>query len=119
MKKRKAGKINIVRAAIKGIQEKKGEQIICLNLKKIKNRVCDYFIICEANSTTQASAIARSVEHEIKKETGESPYHSEGFANSEWILIDYVGTVIHIFQHHVRHFYRLENLWADAEVKKY
>lgn len=105
--------------AVKGILEKKGKNITCLNLRNISNRVCDYFIICEGDSTTQVDAIARSVEEEIKKATGEKPYHSEGFENSEWILIDYVTVVVHIFQKEIRDFYNLESLWADAEVQEF
>lgn len=105
--------------AVKGILEKKGKNITCLNLKNIPNSVCDYFIICEGDSTTQVDAIAHSVEEEIKKATGEKPYHSEGFENSEWILIDYVTVVVHVFQKHIREFYNLESLWADAEVQEF
>jgi len=101
---------------IKGIQEKKGNEIVCLNLKKIHNAVCDYFIICHAESTTQVEAIANSVDFEVKKATGENPWHKEGFANAEWILIDYVNVVVHVFQKEMRDFYNLEKLWADAEI---
>lgn len=103
-------------AAVDGILEKKGKNISVLNLKEIPNRVCDYFIICQADSTTQVNAIAGSVEEIVKKKTGEKPYRSEGFENAEWILIDYVTVVVHIFQSHIRNFYNLEALWADAEV---
>lgn len=105
--------------AVKGILEKKGKNITCLNLRNISNRVCDYFIICEGDSTTQVDAIARSVEEEIRKATGEKPYHAEGFENSEWILIDYVTVVVHVFQKEIRDFYNLESLWADAEVQEF
>ncbi len=103
-------------AVVEGILEKKGKNISVLNLKEIHNRVCDYFIICQADSTTQVNAIAGSVEEMVKKRTGEKPYRSEGFENSEWILVDYVTVVVHIFQSHVRDFYNLEALWADAEI---
>lgn len=105
--------------AVKGILEKKGKNITCLNLRNIPNRVCDYFIICEGDSTTQVDAIARSVEEEIRKSTGEKPYHAEGFENSEWILVDYVTVVVHVFQKQIREFYNLESLWADAEVQEF
>lgn len=103
-------------AAIEGILEVKGRNITILNLKHIHNRVCDYFIICQADSNTQVNAIAGSVEEQVKKLTGERPYRKEGFENSEWILVDYVTVVVHIFQSHIRNFYNLESLWADAEV---
>jgi ribosome-associated protein len=106
-------------AAIQGILEKKGKNIICMNLQKVPNAVCDFFIICEAESTRQVSAIADSVDFEVKKATGENPFHTEGWENSLWILLDYVNVVVHVFERETRHFYRLESLWADAEVKEF
>ncbi len=103
-------------AIVEGILEVKGRNISVLNLQGIHNRVCDYFIICQADSNTQVNAIAGSVEVMVKKLTGERPYRKEGFENSEWILVDYVTVVVHIFQTEVRNFYNLESLWADAEV---
>jgi ribosome-associated protein len=108
----------LVDAVVEGILNDKGRNISVLNLKDIHNRVCDYYIICQADSNTQVNAIAGSVEENVKKTTGERPYHSEGFQNSEWILVDYVTVVVHIFQSHIREFYNLESLWADAEVKE-
>lgn len=101
---------------VKGIQEKKGKDIICLNLRGLNNTVTDYFIICHGDSNTQVEAIANSVDYEVKKTTGENPWHKEGFQNAEWILVDYVNVVVHIFQKESRQFYNLEKLWADAEV---
>lgn len=103
-------------AVVEGILEVKGRHVSILNLKHIHNRVCDYFIICQADSNTQVNAIADSVEEMVKKLTGERPYRKEGFENSEWILVDYVTVVVHIFQSHIRNFYNLESLWADAEI---
>lgn len=103
-------------AVVEGILEVKGRNVSILNLKHIHNRVCDYFIICQADSNTQVNAIADSVEEQVKKLTGERPYRKEGFENSEWILVDYVTVVVHIFQSHIRNFYNLESLWADAEI---
>ena len=119
VKKEKDSTLELVEYAIKGILEKKGKNIACLNLKDIATRVCDYFIICEGDSTTQVSAIASSIEEEVKKGTGEKPYHSEGQQNSEWILIDYINVVVHVFQPQIRSFYNLESLWADAEEVKF
>lgn len=104
--------------AVEGIREKKGNDIVTLDLRNVKNSVTDYFIICHAESTTQVSAIARSVEEEIYKATGEDPWHKEGYQNCEWILLDYVNIVVHIFQKEKRDFYSVESLWADAEVSK-
>ena len=101
---------------VEGILEKKGKNISILNLSKIENRVCDYFIICQADSSIQVDAIAESVIVTVKKKLKEHPYRSEGFENKEWILIDYVNVVVHVFQSEIREFYNLESLWADAEV---
>lgn len=108
----------LVDAAVEGVLEVKGKNIAVLDLQSIHNRVCDYYIICQADSSTQVNAIAGSVEEMVKKRIGERPYHTEGFQNSEWILVDYVNVVVHVFQSHIREFYNLEALWADAEITK-
>lgn len=108
----------LVDAAIEGVLEVKGRNISILDLRKIHNRVCDYYIICQADSNTQVNAIAGSVEEIVKKRVGDRPYHTEGFQNAEWVLVDYVTVVVHIFQSQIRSFYNLEALWADAEVTK-
>lgn len=118
-KKKKDDARLLADSVIKGIAEKKGKNIICLDLKLVKNAVCDYFIICHGDSTTQVDAIAKSVEYEVKKYIGENPYHSEGFENAEWILIDYVNVVVHVFQKQIREFYNLEALWADAQIEEF
>lgn len=105
-------------AVVDGILEIKGKNISVMNLQSIHNRVCDYFIICQADSNTQVNAIADSILETVRKTTGDKPYRSEGFENSEWILIDYVTVVVHVFQSHIRDFYNLESLWADAETKE-
>jgi len=101
---------------IEAIKEKKGSEIVSLNLKNIPNSVCEYFIVCTGDSSTQVSAIAGSIEEIVKKELNEFPWHKEGFQNSEWILLDYVTVVVHIFQPEARNFYRIEKLWSDAEI---
>jgi ribosome-associated protein len=108
----------LVDAAVDGILEIKGRNISILDLRGIHNRVCDYYIVCQADSSTQVNAIAGSVEVTVKKRIGERPFHTEGFQNSEWILVDYVTVVVHVFQTHIREFYKLEDLWADAEITK-
>ena len=101
---------------VRGMQDKKAADIVVLNLKELKNAVADYFIICSANSDTQLEAIARSVEEEIEKVTGESPWQTEGRTNREWVLLDYVDVVVHVFLRDRRKFYALEELWGDANI---
>lgn len=114
---KQADSLPLVQHAINGIEEKKGSEIACLNLKKISNSPCDYFIICEGNSRTHVQAIAGSVEEFVKKETGNRPWHVEGLQNAEWVLMDYVDVVVHIFQPHFRQHFGLEDMWADALMK--
>ena len=102
---------------IRGMQDKKASDIVVLNLKELKNAVADYFIICSANSDTQIDAVARSVEEEIEKVTGESPWQTEGRTNREWVLLDYVDVVVHVFLRDRRKFYALEELWGDADIR--
>ena len=101
---------------VRGMQDKKASDIVVLNLKELKNAVADYFIICSANSDTQLDAVARSVEEEIEKITGESPWQTEGRTNREWVLLDYVDVVVHVFLRDRRKFYALEELWGDADI---
>jgi ribosome-associated protein len=103
---------------IQGIQEKKGKDIVCLDLKNIENAVCSYFIVCHGDSNTQVNAIADSIYDVVKKASGEFPWHKEGFQNAEWILLDYSNVVVHIFQKEIRDYYNLEKLWADAKIRK-
>jgi len=103
---------------IHGMQEKKGQDIILMDLRKIHNAMSDYFIVCHGTSKTQVDAIANAVAEEVKKAIGENPIHKEGLENSEWILMDYFDVVVHIFEESRRDFYNLEKLWADAEITK-
>ncbi len=109
----------IFKLIIKAIQEKKGENIIALDLRKIPEAVSDYFIVCEASSTTQIRAIADFIEETIKKELGEVPYRHEGYTALQWVLIDYVNIVVHIMQPETRKFYKLEEMWSDATLQEY
>ncbi len=102
---------------VRGMQDRKGSDIVVLNLKHLQNAVADYFIICSANSDTQLDAIARSVEEEVEKTSGEMPWQTEGRTNREWVLLDYVDVVVHVFLRDRRKFYSLEELWGDAEIK--
>jgi ribosome-associated protein len=103
---------------VRGMQEKKGKEIVCIDLRNMKNAVTDFFVICHADSKTHVEAIADSVEEYVKKTTGERPSHKEGIANAEWILVDYFNAVAHIFNQEQREFYRIEQLWADAPIQK-
>jgi len=103
---------------VKGMQEKKATDIAILDLKELKNAVSDYFVICSANSDSQLDAIARSVEEEVYKISQENPWQSEGRLNKEWILLDYVSVVVHIFLKDKRQFYALEELWGDAKIRQ-
>ena len=109
----------IFKAIIHAIKEKKGDNIVSFDLRKIPEAVSDFFIICEASSSTQVRAIADFVEEYIKKDVNESPYHSEGHQAAHWILIDYVNIVVHVMQPETRKFYKLEEMWSDAEVEEY
>lgn len=99
---------------VQGMQEKKATDIVVIDLRSVKNAVSDYFVICTGNSDTQLDAISESVEQEVYKNTGESPWHREGKENKEWVLIDYVDVVAHVFKKDKRAFYGLEDLWGDA-----
>ncbi len=104
----------IFKAIIKAIQDKKGEHILSLDLRKIPEAVSDFFIICQANSNTQLKAIADFVEEEVKNNCDEAPYKHEGRQAQQWILIDYVNVVVHIMLPEPRKFYQLEEMWSDA-----
>lgn len=100
---------------VEAILDKKGEEVVSLDLRKIGDAVADVFIICHATSKVQVKAIADHVAEKVKADLKENPWHAEGFENYEWILIDYVDTVVHIFLKERRDFYQLEELWQDAE----
>jgi ribosome-associated protein len=105
--------------AIHGIQEKKGNDIVRLDLRNINSSVADYFIVCHADSSTQVKAIADSVEEEIFKSMNQAPWRKEGLQAAEWILLDYVDVIVHIFKTDKREFYGVEDLWGDADIQYY
>jgi ribosome-associated protein len=109
----------IFKTIIYAIQEKKGEKIVSLDLRKIPEAVADFFIICEATNNTQLKAIADSVEYEVKKNCGELPYKHEGRQGEQWILIDYVNVVVHVMLEEPRKFYGLEEMWSDAPAMEH
>lgn len=112
------GSSQICESAVRGILEKKGHEAVTLDLRGLHNSVADFFVVCHGDSHTQVEAIARSVEDEIEKDTGETPLFREGFQNAEWIVLDYFTVVVHIFQKEKRDFYGIERFWADAAITK-
>ncbi len=108
----------LARWVVTALQEKKGNEIVQLDFRRMHNRIVDFFVICHATSITQAEALADSVEEVVKKQTGLKPKHTEGRQNREWILMDYFDVVVHIFLASARTFYRLEDLWSDADITR-
>jgi ribosome-associated protein len=104
----------IFKTIIQAIEDKKGEQIISLDLRKIPEAVADFFIICQANNTTQVRAISDYIEHQVKEICGENPYKNEGKQGLQWVLIDYINIVVHVMHTEARNFYKLEDMWSDA-----
>lgn len=102
---------------VQGMLEKKAQDIAVLDLREVKNAIADYFIICSGGSDTQVEAIAGSVLEEVEKQSGQEPWHKEGFQNKEWILLDYLDVVCHIFKKEKREFYDLEGFWGDAKTE--
>lgn len=111
--------LQVLEQVVNGMQDKKARNIVSLNLSKIPNAVAQYFVICHAPSKTQVDAIYDGVVESVQKQTGVKPFNREGYENSEWILIDYVDVVVHIFLEDIRTFYHLEDLWADAKITKH
>ena len=116
MQKKQAGTDQLITQIIRGIEEVKGNDIEILDLREIENTVCDYFIICNGTSNTQVNAIVNSIQKLVSKALKEKPWHVEGSDNAEWILMDYVHVVVHVFQKHIREFYDIEGLWGDAKT---
>lgn len=108
---------DLLNAIVDGIKEKKGHSIVVMNLRTAGSAIADYFVVCHGDSKTQVEAIARSVEEVAHKNTGEYPSFREGYANAEWILLDYINIVVHIFEKGQRDFYGIERFWADAETQ--
>jgi len=104
---------------VHGMQEKKGNEIVRLDLRNIGGAVSDYFVICHADSSTQVNALAKSVEEEVYKTFQQEPWRKEGMEHGEWILLDFVDVVVHIFKTDKRSYYGIEDLWGDAEMEYY
>lgn len=109
----------LFKSIIAAIQEKKGENIVSLDLRKIPEAVADFFIVCEATSQPQVKAIADNIEEKVKENCGENVFHKEGFQSMQWVLVDFVNVVIHIMQPETRKFYNLEEMWSDAVVEEH
>ncbi len=116
MAKKKVNNDDLIANIIKGIEEVKGNDITILDLRKIDNTVSDYYIICNGNSNTQVNAIVNSIQKVVSKELKDKPWHVEGSENAEWVLMDYVNVVVHVFQKHIREYYNIEDLWGDAQI---
>jgi ribosome-associated protein len=117
MKKRSDGAEVLLAGIVNGIFEKKGHNVLKIDLRKLENRIADYFIICHGSSATQVDSICDSVEDSARKSAGEKPLHVEGLENCFWVLLDYGNVVVHVFQEEYRNFYSLESLWADAHIE--
>lgn len=109
----------LIETIVSAIEDKKGQNIVSLDLSGFDGAICSQFIVCNADSTTQVAAIASGIEEKVLEELGENPWRVEGQQNAVWIAMDYVDVVVHIFQTELRNFYQLEELWADAPMVKY
>ncbi|WP_378186942.1 ribosome silencing factor [Aquimarina sp. W85] len=116
MSKKEINSDELIAQIIKGIEEVKGNDIDILDLRDIENTVCDYFVICNGTSNTQVNAIVSSIQKIVSKALKDKPWHIEGSENAEWVLMDYVNVVVHVFQKHIREFYDIEGLWGDAKT---
>jgi ribosome-associated protein len=103
---------------IEAIQEKKGHEIVSIDLRQVENSICECFIICHGESDTQVGAITDSIEKKLKEESGIRAHHVEGRQNSQWVLLDFFDILVHVFQEEFRSFYSLEELWADGIVTR-
>tara|TARA_B100001769_G_C21673742_1_gene373532 strand:- start:92 stop:463 length:372 start_codon:yes stop_codon:yes gene_type:complete len=118
MTKNKPCSDNLIGLIIQGMEDIKGEDISILDLRNIENTVCDYFIICDGSSNIQVNSIISSINKVVRKGIKEKPYQIEGIENSEWVLMDYVDVVVHVFKKDKRNFYDIESLWGDAIITK-
>ncbi len=109
----------LIETIVKAIEDKKGKNIVSLDLTGFDGAICSHFVVCNADSTTQVAAIADGIEEEVYKTLGENPWRTEGKQTGLWVAMDYVDVVVHIFQSELRDYYKLEELWADAPIKRY
>ena len=116
MTKENSSADQLIAVILDGIEDVKGQNTNILDLRELENTVCDYFIICEGTSNTQVNAIVNSIQKKVSKQTKDKPWHIEGSNNAEWVLMDYVNVVVHVFQKHIREYYDIESLWGDAKT---
>ena len=109
---------SLISNIVYGIENVKGLDVSILDLRDIENTVCGYFVVCSGSSNTHVSAIVSAIKKTVSKELKEKPYHTEGNENSEWVLIDYINVVVHVFQKQIREYYNIEELWGDAKTTK-
>jgi len=108
----------IVKKIVEGIQERKGKEIVVVDMNRLKEAPCSYFVICEGDSNVHVNAVAMSVKEYVQEKIQVKPYASDGFENAEWIAMDYGQIIVHVFQRHTRKYYDIEHLWADADLQK-
>jgi|TARA_Y100000385_G_scaffold235968_1_gene249976 ribosome-associated protein len=116
MAKPKSSEDALISNIITGIENVKGLDVRLLDLRDIENTVCNYFVVCSGSSNTHVNAIVSAIQKTVSKELKEKPFHTEGSDNAEWVLIDYVNIVVHVFQKHIREYYNIEELWGDAKT---
>ena len=116
MTKKQSNADVLITTIISGIEDVKGKDTTILDLRELENTVCDYFIICEGTSNTQVNAIVNAIQKKVSKELKDKPFNIEGEDNAEWVLMDYVNIVVHVFQKHIREYYDIESLWGDAKT---
>ena len=115
-KKNKADSEKLSKAIVSGMQEVKASEVVVMDLRAVKNAIADFFVICSGGSDKQVDAIADSIDKEVFRKIKENPWHTEGKNNKEWMILDYISVVAHIFRKDKRQFYSLERLWGDAEI---
>lgn len=118
MSKKHVSTDQLITTILKGVDELKGEDIQLIDLREIDNTICDYFVVCSGNSNTHVSAISGSIQKIVGKEAKEKAYHIEGESQANWILLDYVHVIVHVFQKPMRDLYDIEGLWGDAKITK-
>ena len=116
--KKQATSNQLTEVIVEGIQEVKGKDISIIDMQNVDNAICDFFVLCSGDSHTQVESIAKAIEKETRKALKEKPWHTEGERNAEWVLLDYINVVVHVFHKEMRSFYNLEELWADAPIKE-
>ena len=108
----------IVKNIVEGIQERKGKEIVVVDMNRLNEAPCSYFVICEGDSNVHVNAVATSVKEYVQEKMQVKPYATDGFENAEWIAMDYGQIIVHVFQRQIRQYYDIEHLWADAQLQK-